>query len=115
MIDDRSGTSASLLLTAGNLIGIFIQNIGNIQTFRNLFHSRLDFPDRNVVNGQRQGNILTYGQRIQQVKILKNKSQIFSPKLGNGLFFNFGYICPIQINMPCAYRISVRYLESLLN
>ncbi len=61
VIDNCSGTSTSLLLSTGNLIWIFVQNIGNIQTFRNLFHSRFYFPDRNVVNRQGQSNILTNG------------------------------------------------------
>ena len=104
-VDDGSGTSAPLLLAAGHLIGVFIQNIHDVQFFSHFPHPSVDLTCGNLVDSQCHSDVFGDGQCVQQVKVLKHKAQVFPTKPGNLFFIYLCHISSIQIDMSCADRI----------
>ena len=95
-----------MLLAAGHLIGVFVQNIRDVQLSGHFPHPAVDLACGDLVDGKCQGNVFGDGQGIQQVKILKHKAQVFPTEPGNLLFIDFGHIGSIQIDMSRADRIN---------
>ena len=87
-------------------IGVFVQNICDVQLSGYFPHPTIDLACGDLVDGQRQGDIFGDGQGVQQVKILKHKAQILPAKPGNLLFVDLGYIRSVQIDMSRANRIN---------
>lgn len=75
-----------LLLSAGNLIGIFLQDLCNAKSLCNRPDLLLHFTVILPCQHQWKINIVSEAERIQKVKILEYKSQIISPESGNLLF-----------------------------
>ena len=105
-VDDSSGTSAPLLLAAGHLIRVFIQDVRDVQFFSHIPHLSVDLVCGNLVDSQRQSDVFGDGQSVQQVKVLKHKAQIFPTKPGNLFFIYLCYIGSVQIDMSCTDRIN---------
>ena len=61
--------------------------------------------NRRFDDGQGQGDILKRGEGIQQIEILKNKSQLFPPEPGKLFGVQGGDIVPLNINMPSGHRV----------
>ena len=80
--DKGSGTGAALFLPAGHLIGIFIQNIRNVQTGGDLLYTGWDFVMGHPVDRQGQGYIFPQSKSIQQIKVLKDKAEILPAEAG---------------------------------
>ena len=102
LVDDCPSASTPLFLTAGHLVGVFVQNIRDVQFYGHSPHPTVNLARGNLIDGQCQGNVFTDGQSIQQIKILKHESEIFPAKPGNLFFIDLGYIGSIQIDMSRA-------------
>ena len=70
----------TLLLPAGHLIGIFFQDLLDIQCPCNFLYPFINLFCLYAGNGQGKGDILIRSQCIKQIKVLKNKAQLFAPK-----------------------------------
>ena len=70
-------------------------------TLEDLFH-------KVTVDRQGQRNIFGNCQRVQEIKVLKDKAEVFPAKPGQCLFLDFGYIGSIQIDVARTDRINRR-------
>ena len=77
----------SLLLSAGNLIRIFLQKRSDTKIFCNrhefLHHRLIILP----LEHKRQQNIIFYVERIEQIEFLEYKTKIVTPELRDILVF----------------------------
>ena len=85
IVDNCPGTRTTLLLAAGNLIGILVQNIRDIELLGNVLDTRLHISGGCFIDGKSQCNVFRNRQGIQQIKVLKHKAKILPAKPGNGL------------------------------
>ena len=95
-----------MLLTAGHLIGIFVQNICDVKAPGHFLHFFLDLLNRCVIDRQGQRNIFGNGQRVQKIEVLKDKAEIFPAEPGQCLFLDLRYIGSIQVDVARADRIN---------
>ena len=80
-VDHGSGAGTALFLPARNLIGELIPDILNLQKFQDLSARCHNLLLRFLLQSQRQHDIFLDGQRIQQIVLLKHKSQIIPAKV----------------------------------
>ena len=74
--DHRPGHGGALLLTAGDLIGIFFQQPGDAQACRQVFEPPVHLGVFHAREHKGQIDVVLQGEGVQQVKILEYKAQI---------------------------------------
>ena len=106
IVDNCPGTRTTLLLAAGNLIGILVQNIRDIELLGNVLDTRLHISGGCFIDGKSQCNVFRNRQGIQQIKVLKHKAKILPAKPGNGLGLYLRNIRSSQIDVSCAHGVN---------
>ena len=104
--NDGTSRSDTLFLTAGHLIGIFLQDFGNAELFSNRFDRCVDLTCRTLLNGKRKGYVLIGGQGIKQVEILKDEAQFFTAEFIQSLAFESSNVRVFEEDMPCGHSIN---------
>ena len=74
--DQRPAHRRPLPLAAGHFVRVFLQNLRDGQLCRQRLQPPFHFPVIDSRQHQRQIDIVLQGQRIQQIKILKDESQM---------------------------------------
>ena len=77
-----SGAGSALFLPAGYLIGKFAENIGDAESFRYFQNLFLYCTRVGMIEREGKTDVFFECQSVQQIKILKDKSQPLSPKTG---------------------------------
>lgn len=83
MVDQCPGTGTALLLSAGYLVGEFVAKGQDIQALHDFFRPFLDLLFAFLCQLHGKGNILLNGQRVEQVEVLEDKSQIVFPEISH--------------------------------
>ena len=103
MVDDSPGAGTSLFLSPGDLVGVFVQNIPDVQLISHFSDARLYIGGRRHVDGEGQSDVLGNRQCNQQIEVLEDNAQVFpstsSKGYGEELLENF----PFQVNWYCVY------------
>ncbi|MMZ64805.1 hypothetical protein D1872_271600 [compost metagenome] len=94
MVDHRPRDRGPLHLSPGNLMRKFVQHAGDPQPFRQIRSIPLHFLHRRTFERKREHDIFFDGQRIEQVKVLKNKAQSSSAEESHPLLIQFMRILP---------------------
>lgn len=75
MVDDSPGAGTSLFLSPGDLVGVFVQNIPDVQLISHFSDARLHIVGWRPVDGEGQSDVLGNRQCIQQIEVLEDKAQ----------------------------------------
>ena len=67
--------AATLLLTAGHLVGILVEHLTDRQARCHILHTGRDLCRVCAGDGERQGDVLARRQRIEQVGVLEDKAE----------------------------------------
>lgn len=81
--DKRPCHGGTLFLTAGYLIGKFLQQFCNAQLLRNGCEPALHLRIRRSGQHQRQIDVVLQGKGVQQVEVLEHKAQVVPAKCGD--------------------------------
>src|SRR5262249_44253093 len=80
LVNHRASYRSALLLTAGDLIRITLHIVSNAQKLHNLCHALRNFFTALAIQAQWQRYVLSQGQGVQQVEVLKDKTEIAATK-----------------------------------
>ena len=88
----RTRHGGALLLAAGDLVRVLLEQICNAELLRERQKLRLHLREMLARQNERQKNIILQGEGIKQVEILKNKPEVLAAERSN-LFFADGREC----------------------
>lgn len=71
----------ALLLAAGHLVGIFVEHLAHGQTRGHVLHAGRDLCRICAGDGERQGDVLACRERIEQVGVLEDKTELLAAEL----------------------------------
>ena len=98
--DEGPGHGAPLLLPAGHLVGVFVQQFPDTQGLGQggeaALHLRVFFPRQH----QGEKDVVPEGKGVQQVEILEHEAQVVPAEGGQLLFLHRGELPSRQQNRP---------------
>ena len=101
-VDEGPGAGTALPLPARHLVRVLVQDVLDVQPAGHFFHAGLHRGGRGVVDSQHQGDVLSDGQGVQQVEVLKDEAQLFPAEPGQRLGAYLGHVLAVQINVAGA-------------
>ena len=105
VVDDGPGAGAPLLLPAGDLIGVLVQNVPDVQGVGHGLDLGVDGLGGRAADGEGQGDVLPDGEGVQEVKVLEDEAQVLPAELGQLLGPQPGDVLPIQADGAGTHRV----------
>ena len=94
--DQGAGDGSALLLAAGDLVGILLQQAFNAQGHRDGHQGGVHFAVALTGQDQGQADIVLEGEGIQQVELLEHKTQVVPAEGSDLAFLNLREILSVQ-------------------
>ena len=106
--DQRPRGGSPLLLPAGDLVGVFVQNLRDAERPRRLHQPRLHFGDAFPAQHQRQQDVVLQREGVQQVELLKHEAQVLPAEGGQLVFLHRVQPLALQLHVTAGGLIQRR-------
>src|SRR5690606_11732791 len=90
LVNDGPGRGGPLLLPAGHLVRVFVQNVVDAQPPADVVQPLADDAARLAVQHQRQNDVFAQRQRVQQVVVLEHEAEALAAEAGQLVPFELG-------------------------
>ncbi len=88
--DDGAGGGDTLFLAAGELVGVFVEDAGDVE-FGGDFADAVDgFLAVDALDGEGEGDVFTGGEGVEEIKVLENEAEFFAAEAVEGVAFELG-------------------------
>ena len=98
--DKGAGHGGPLLLPAGHLVGVLLQQLRDAQLLRQRAQAVAHLGVRLPRQHQRQGDVVLQRECVQQVELLKHEAQMIPAERGGVRLLHGGQIAPVQPHRP---------------
>ncbi len=105
-MDNGPRNRRSLALPAGYLIGSFVQDVFDPQLTGRFHQFPFHFLDAFSIEGERKYDIFPDRQRVQQIKILKDKPQVAATETRQLVFFHAVRVLAVDQDFPRTGRVN---------